>query len=133
MISWDGADVQGTDSGPGPSSSSPVNDPLLSTETIPSFIDHTLLKPEATEGDMRRLCEEAAHFGFATVCVNPYWVAMAAEVLAGTGVGVCTVIGFPLGANRTATKIAEVREALADGATELDMVINIGALRSRDY
>lgn len=118
---------------PADPTSSLVTDPLLSTETVPSFIDHTLLKPEATEGDVRRVCEEAAHFGFATVCVNPHWVAMAAEVLAGAGVGVCTVIGFPLGANRTGTKIAEAREALADGATELDMVMNIGALRSGHY
>ena len=118
---------------PADPTSFPVTDPLLSTETIPSFIDHTLLKPDATEGDVRRLCEEAAHFGFATVCVNPYWVPMVAEVLAETGVGVCTVIGFPLGANRTGIKMAEAREALADGATELDMVLNIGALRSGRY
>lgn len=112
---------------------SPVTEFLLPIETVPSLIDHTLLKPEATEGDVRRLCEEAAHFGFAAVCVNPYWVSTAAERLGGPQVRVCTVIGFPLGANRTAIKLAEAREALADGARELDMVINVGALRSVQY
>ncbi len=110
-----------------------MTDFLLPIETVPSLIDHTLLKPEATEADVRRLCEEAAHFGFAVACVNPYWVSMAAERLEGTRVRVCTVIGFPLGANQTATKIAEARAALADGAREIDMVINVGALRSGHY
>lgn len=110
-----------------------MTDSLFPIETVPSLIDHTLLKPDATEGDVRRLCEEAAHFGFAAVCVNPYWVPLAADRLGGTQVRVCTVIGFPLGANRTATKMAEAREALANRATELDMVINVGALRSGHY
>ncbi len=79
---------------------------------------------------MRRLCEEAAHFGFASVCVNPFWAGVTAEVLQGASVRVCTVVGFPLGANQTAVKVAEARQALADGATELDVVLNVGALRS---
>lgn len=108
----------------------PVNESLLTTQSVPSLIDHTLLKPEATEADVRRICEEAGHFGFASVCVNPFWVRTAAEALRGGSTRVCTVVGFPLGANRPEVKIAEVRAALADGATELDMVLNVGALRS---
>lgn len=98
--------------------------------SVPALIDHTLLKPEATEADVRRLCEEAAHFGFASVCVNPFWARMAAEMLRGSSVRVCTVIGFPLGANRPEVKLAEGRAAMGDGAAELDMVLNVGALRS---
>lgn len=98
--------------------------------SVPSLIDHTLLKPEATEGDVRRVCEEAAHFGFAAVCVSPFWVRVAAEALRDASVRVCTVIGFPLGANRLEVKLAEARAALGEGATELDMVLNVGALRS---
>jgi deoxyribose-phosphate aldolase len=97
-----------------------------------SLIDHTLLKPEATEDDIRRLCEEAARFHFASVCVNPTWVRSAACHLRGTGVPVCTVIGFPLGANLPDVKAYEARRAIYDGAREVDMVINIGALRSGD-
>jgi deoxyribose-phosphate aldolase len=97
-----------------------------------SLIDHTLLKPEATEDDIRRLCEEAARFHFASVCVNPTWVRSAACHLRGTGVPVCTVIGFPLGANLPDVKAYEARRAIYDGAREMDMVINIGALRSGD-
>lgn len=103
---------------------------LDSPQSIASLIDHTLLKPEATRSDIDRLCAEASEFGFASVCVNPCWVPFAAEKLSGTRVRVCTVIGFPLGANQTATKIAEAQLALSQGATELDMVQNIGALRS---
>src|SRR5687768_11331598 len=97
-----------------------------------SLIDHTLLKPEATEGDIRRLCDEAAKFGFASVCVNPAWVKKAAEFLRGTGVPVCTVIGFPLGATVPDVKAYEARRAIFNGAREVDMVINIGALKSGD-
>ena len=96
------------------------------------LIDHTLLKPEATEADIRRLCDEAAQFGFASVCVNPAWVRKAAEFLQGTGVPVCTVIGFPLGATLPDVKAYETRRAIFDGAREVDMVINIGALKSGD-
>src|ERR1700704_5441282 len=97
-----------------------------------SLIDHTLLKPEATESDIRKLCEEAAQFGFASVCVNPAWVKKAAEFLRGTGVPVCTVIGFPLGATLPDVKAYEARRAIFNGAREVDMVINVGALKSGD-
>ncbi|MBA3351699.1 MAG: deoxyribose-phosphate aldolase [Blastocatellia bacterium] len=97
-----------------------------------SLIDHTLLKPEATESDIRRLCEEAAQFGFASVCVNPCWVKRAAEFLRGSGVPVCTVIGFPLGATLPDVKAYEARRSIFNGAREVDMVINIGALKSGD-
>ncbi len=97
-----------------------------------SLIDHTLLKPEASEGDIRRLCDEAAQFGFASVCVNPTWVKKASEFLRGTSVPVCTVIGFPLGATLPDVKAYEARRAIFNGAREVDMVINVGALKSGD-
>jgi deoxyribose-phosphate aldolase len=97
-----------------------------------SLIDHTLLKPEATDEDIRKLCEEAARFHFASVCVNPTWVQAAACNLRGSGVPVCTVIGFPLGATLPDVKAHEARRAIFDGAREVDMVINVGALRSGD-
>ena len=97
-----------------------------------SLIDHTLLKPEATEEDIRRLCEEAARYHFASVCVNPTWVRASACHLRGTGVPVCTVIGFPLGATLPDVKAYEARRAIFDGAREVDMVINIGVLKSGD-
>jgi deoxyribose-phosphate aldolase len=97
-----------------------------------SLIDHTLLKPEATEADIKRLCEEAARFHFASVCVNPTWVRASACHLGGTGVPVCTVIGFPLGATLPDVKAYEARRAIFDGAREVDMVINVGALKSND-
>ncbi|MFM9903552.1 MAG: deoxyribose-phosphate aldolase [Pyrinomonadaceae bacterium] len=97
-----------------------------------SLIDHTLLKPDAAESDIRKLCNEAAQFGFASVCVNPAWVRKAAEFLHGTDVPVCTVIGFPLGATLPDVKAYEARRAIFNGAEEVDMVINIGALKSGD-
>ncbi len=97
-----------------------------------SLIDHTLLKPEATDEDIKKLCEEAARFRFASVCVNPTWVRAAVCNLQGTGVPVCTVIGFPLGATLSDVKAYEARRAIFDGAREVDMVINVGALRSGD-
>jgi deoxyribose-phosphate aldolase len=97
-----------------------------------SLIDHTLLKPEASDQDIKRLCEEAARYRFASVCVNPTWVRAAACNLQGTGVPVCTVIGFPLGANLADVKAYEARRAIFDGAREVDMVINVGALKSGD-
>lgn len=97
-----------------------------------SLIDHTLLKPEATESDIKKLCSEAAEFGFASVCVNPGWVKKATEFLRGTDVPVCTVIGFPLGATLPDVKAYEARRAIFNGAREVDMVINIGALKSGD-
>lgn len=99
---------------------------------IARYIDHTLLKPESAQADIIQLCKEAKQYQFATVCVNPFWVKTAAEELKGSGVGVATVIGFPLGATSTFTKVAETRDAIASGATEVDMVINIGALKSKD-
>ncbi len=99
-------------------------------DAITPLIDHTLLKPEATEAQVRELCAEAVEFGFASVCINPWFVPLVAELLAGSSVRACTVIGFPLGANRSETKASEARLAAAQGATELDMVINIGALES---
>lgn len=95
-------------------------------------IDHTLLKPEATQEMIDKLCQEAKQYDFASVCVNPVWVKRSASQLAGTNVKVCTVIGFPLGANTPEIKAAETRDAIANGATEVDMVINVGALKSGD-
>ncbi|ALS00126.1 2-deoxyribose-5-phosphate aldolase [Enterococcus silesiacus] len=99
---------------------------------VNKMIDHTLLKPEADEAALLTLLEEAKKYEFASVCVNPYWVALASKELAGTSVEICTVIGFPLGANTTATKAFEAADAIKNGATEVDMVINVGALRSGD-
>ncbi len=100
--------------------------------SVSVMIDHTLLKPDATRADIEKLCREAAEFHFATVCVNPAWVATAAGLLRGSGVGVCSVVGFPLGATTADVKNYETRRAIFDGATEIDMVINIGALKSAD-
>lgn len=96
------------------------------------FIDHTILKPDAARSDIERLCLEARENDFASVCVQPWWVPLCADLLGGTSVKVCTVIGFPHGMNKPETKSYEARRAVADGATELDMVINIGALKSKD-
>ena len=101
-------------------------------EGVASLIDHTLLKPDASRRDIEELCREAATFHFATVCVNPTWVALAAQRLAGTAVGVCAVVGFPLGATTSDVKGYETRRAIFDGAREIDMVINVGALKSGD-
>ena len=98
--------------------------------TVATVIDHTLLKPDASEKDVERLCQEAAEFRFATVCVNPTWVAFCASRLKGTPVGVCAVVGFPLGATTADVKHFETRRVIFDGAREVDMVINIGALKS---
>ena len=96
--------------------------------SLNKYIDHTILKANATRAQVEKLCDEAAEHGFASVCVNSCWVPLCAERLAGTGVSVCTVIGFPLGAMSTAGKAAEAAAAVADGADELDMVINVGWL-----
>ena len=101
-------------------------------EGVASMIDHTLLKADATRQEIEHLCREAAQFSFATVCVNPVWVATAARLLAGSGVGVCSVVGFPLGATTGDVKAYETRRAIYDGAREIDMVINVGALKSGD-
>jgi deoxyribose-phosphate aldolase len=97
---------------------------------VAGMIDHTLLKPEATKQEIEKLCREAAEYHFATVCVNPAWVALCASLLRGTGVGVCSVVGFPLGATTPDVKHYETRRVIFDGASEVDMVINIGALKS---
>jgi deoxyribose-phosphate aldolase len=100
---------------------------------LAKYIDHTLLKPEATAADIDQLADEAREYGFASVCVNPTWVKRAAERLRGSEVKTTAVIGFPLGANTPEIKAMETRRALRDGAREVDMVINIGALKSGDY
>jgi deoxyribose-phosphate aldolase len=100
---------------------------------VARYIDHTLLKPDATRDEILKICEEGVRYGFASVCINPTWVREAACALRGSGVKVCTVIGFPLGANATDIKTYEARRAIFDGASELDMVINIGALKSGDH
>lgn len=99
---------------------------------VARYIDHTLLKPEATRAEIEKLCEEARAFSFASVCVNPTWVKECAFLLHGSPVKVCTVIGFPLGATLPDVKAYETRRAIFDGATEIDMVVNIGALKSGD-
>ncbi|MHA2224235.1 MAG: deoxyribose-phosphate aldolase [Candidatus Hodarchaeales archaeon] len=97
---------------------------------IAKYIDHTILKADATEEEIRKLCEEAASYEFASVCVNPSNVAKATEFLSNSSVKVCTVIGFPLGATTSTVKAIETRDAIANGAEEVDMVINVGALKS---
>jgi len=99
---------------------------------IAALIDHTILKPEATRNDVVKVCREARQYNFASVCVNPYWVPLVRHELAGSPVRVCTVVGFPLGATSTESKAAETAFAVRDGAQEIDMVINVGALRSGD-
>jgi deoxyribose-phosphate aldolase len=101
--------------------------------TLAKTIDHTLLKAIATAEQVRELCAEARKFGFASVCVNPCWVTLCAKELAGSDVIVCSVIGFPLGANLPETKAAEARLAVSQGAREIDMVINLGAAKSGDW
>ncbi len=96
------------------------------------YMDHTVLKPETGRATIERFCDEARRYRFAAVCVNPCWIAFARERLQGSGVKVATVIGFPLGANTPATKAFEARDAVALGADEVDMVINVGALKDRD-
>lgn len=100
---------------------------------IAALIDHTLLRPDATASDIRKVCREARQYSFASVCVNPYWAPLAAAELAGSPVKVCTVVGFPLGANATAVKVAETEAATRAGAQEIDMVLNIGELRGENY
>lgn len=101
--------------------------------TVASAIDHTLLKPDATSAEVDRLCHEALQHRFASVCVNGTWTRRCAEILAGSGVAVCTVVGFPLGAMAPEVKAYEARRAIEDGACEIDMVMNVGALKSGDH
>lgn len=99
-------------------------------QQVAGMIDHTVLKPNTTETDIRKICEEARKYKFASVCVNPSYVALSSDLLKGTDVKICTVIGFPLGATTSTTKAMETKDAIANGATEIDMVINVGALKS---
>ncbi len=109
--------------------------PGVDAATMPlaATIDHTLLRPEATAAQITTLCSEALQFGFASVCVNPTFVRLCAQQLAGSAVSVCTVIGFPLGATSTGAKVAEAIQAIADGAQELDMVVAMGYLKAGDW
>ncbi len=100
---------------------------------IASLIDHTILKPESTRADVVKVCREARQYQFASVCVNPYWVPLVRAELSGSPVKVCTVVGFPLGATSTEAKVAETAAAIRAGAQEIDMVLNVGALRSGDH
>ncbi len=102
-------------------------------ERMASMIDHTVLKPATSREDIEKLCEEARRFRFASVCVNPCYVPLCAQMLRMTSVKVCTVVGFPLGANRSEVKAFETERAISDGAQEVDMVINVGALKSKDH
>jgi len=106
---------------------------VVMEDNLAGKIDHTLLKPEAAETEIRKLCEEAKKYHFASVCINPKHVRAAAGYLKGTGVSVCTVIGFPLGANTSEIKAAEAEKAVQDGADECDMVIDIGSAKEHDY
>ena len=103
------------------------------SDGLASLIDHTLLKPDATRADIEKICQEAAQFCFASVCVNPVWVPLCHDLLKGSGVKVCTVIGFPSGAHAPDVKAYEARRAVEQGAEEVDMVINVGAMKSKDY
>jgi deoxyribose-phosphate aldolase len=113
---------------PAPPAFAPVEGAALA-----AWIDHTLLKPDASAQQVKKLCEEARQYHFATVCVNPSYVPLAAQLLSGSGVGVCSVVGFPLGATFPEVKAYETRQVIEQGATEIDTVINFGALKSGDF
>ena len=100
---------------------------------INKLIDHTVLKPNARKEDVLKLIAEAKEYNFASVCINPCWIELASKELQGSGVDVCTVIGFPLGANTTEVKVFETKDAIAKGATEVDMVINVAKLKDQEY
>ncbi len=108
------------------------NKTSLTKAEVAAMIDHTILKADATREEVLHICKEAAEHKFATVCVNAGWVPLVAEALKGTGVGITTVVGFPLGATTTASKAFEAAEAIQAGATEIDMVLNVGLLKSGD-
>jgi deoxyribose-phosphate aldolase len=115
---------------PGPAPSPDV--PAIGPEALAKMIDHTLLKPEATSADIEKLCGEATRYGFYSVCVNPTYVTQCKALLRGSPVKLCCVVGFPLGAQSPQIKALEARKAIREGAAEIDMVINIGALKSGD-
>ena len=106
---------------------------IMTKAEVAQMIDHTLLKPEATKEQIKALCEEAKEYGFHSVCVNSSYVSYCAELLKDSGVAVCTVVGFPLGAMSTKGKAAETEIAVKDGATEIDMVIHVGMIKSKDW
>ncbi len=105
----------------------------LSPSELACFFDHTLLRPEATRAQVEALCQEAIRYGFFSVCVNPSYVPLASSILRGTGVKVCSVVGFPLGATLPEVKAFEAEKVIALGAEEIDMVMNVGAMKSGDY
>ena len=105
----------------------------ITREQLASSIDHTLLKPDASLPQIKKICEEAKTYHFASVCVNSYWIPTVAAELAGTDIAPCSVIGFPLGAGLSSSKAAEAKDAIAAGAKEIDMVINVGAIKSGDW
>ena len=105
----------------------------LSKEALAGYIDHTLLKPEATSDDIITLCEEAKQYTFASVCVHPSWVMNCLELLEGSPVIMCSVVGFPLGSNTSETKALEAEELVSLGVKEIDMVLNVGRLKEKDY
>ena len=106
---------------------------MISKKELAGIIDHTLLKPNASEDDVARICQEAIKYGFWSVCVNPNYVSFAANFLSNKSVNVCSVVGFPFGANTKEIKVHETKRAIQDGANEIDMVINLGALKSGKY
>jgi len=108
----------------------PINE--LSKNAMASLIDHTLLKPDSTKDMVEKLCSEADQYKFKSVCINPFWIPYASELLKNSLVKICTVIGFPLGANATSTKVAETISSINSGADEVDMVINVGSLKTLD-
>lgn len=124
------AAVRALESPSSPGLAGPEPEPSLSVQGLAARIDHTQLRPEATDADIEAVCNEALEHQFASVCIAPSYVSLASELLDGSGVDVCTVIGFPHGANKPSTKGHEARQAIEDGALELDMVLNIGALKS---
>jgi len=105
----------------------------IKDKNLASKIDHTLLKPDATPDEIKALCDEAKEYSFASVCVNPGYVSLCSELLRGTDVRVCTVVGFPLGSTTTEVKRFETEQAINNGATEIDMVLNVGRLKQGDY
>ena len=105
----------------------------MNNKRLAQYIDHTVLKPDTTQSQITQLCREAKEFNFASVCVNPTWVPLCVELLEDSPVLVCTVVGFPLGANTTETKALEAEELVSLGAAEIDMVLNIGNLKDKDY
>ncbi|TRO42899.1 deoxyribose-phosphate aldolase [Candidatus Bathyarchaeota archaeon] len=105
----------------------------MNAKKLASYIDHTLLKPQASENDISRVCREAIEYGFFSVCINPSYVSLVSNFLKNSSVKVCSVLGFPFGANTLDVKILEAKKAIQDGANEIDMVINLGAMKSGKY